>query len=64
MFCQILDLLQFPRYSCEGARLNNVQRLTFGWLWTDDPQFARVDMQLDHEAAMRAQRNRPRHVNV
>lgn len=35
-----------PMKSHIGAKLGFVARWFYGWLWTDDPYFARVDFEL------------------
>ncbi len=35
-----------PMYSHRGYRLGIVGRLLYGWLYTDDPYFERVDQEL------------------
>jgi hypothetical protein len=43
----LFDLARLPRSSFLGQNLNLFGRLTFGWLWTDDPEVARVHQEQD-----------------
>ena len=53
MLHKLFDKLNLPRKSATGQVLGIGGRLTFGWLWTDDPKYGELDEELDQ-----AQRNK------
>lgn len=39
--------MTFPTHTHLGVKLGLIGRLTYGWLWTDDPEVARIHYEQD-----------------
>lgn len=46
MMNKFFDRLGLPKESAVGKKLTLMGRLTFDWLWTDDPKFDEIDWAL------------------
>jgi hypothetical protein len=43
----ILDMCNLPKHSVTDKEMSVLERLTFGWFWTDDPRYSEIDVELE-----------------
>jgi|AntRauTorckE6833_2_1112554.scaffolds.fasta_scaffold205114_1 hypothetical protein len=53
MFHKLFNVFGLPETSTAGHTLGLFGRLTYRWLWTDDPKLGEIDQQLDAESDQR-----------